>query len=361
MWLSDDKTDVASQHIEFDLGAEHNLKKIRVWNYTEPVRGFMNYGIKDMEIWTSPEGKDYHKCGAFTLREASGTEDKHYHQDLAVQIDRARYVRFDVKTNHNTTYYSDGISKHVGLCRVKFFADREISGVKVHSVSSGVAFDPASDETIGPARPVSELRMDSANRPYLRVWTPGTFVLHNTGGQSERVEVQSVSRPLEITGAWQVSFPQGWGAPDQTIFDKLISWTDADDEDIKFFSGCAVYRKTFTMPRANLSENAYIELDLGVVQKVARVSLNGRQIAVLWKPPFCADITDLVKPGKNELIVEVANTWTNRLIGDAFLPPEKQYCKTNLHGRLSRKDRRLQPSGLLGPVTIHTATHVYID
>jgi len=87
--------------------------------------------------------------------------------------------------------------------------------------------------------------------------------------------------------------------------------------------------------------------------------LNGREIAILWKPPFCVDITDAIQAGKNELTVEVANTWTNRLIGDAFLPREEQYCRTNLHERLSRKDRRLQPSGLLGPVTIHTATHVY--
>jgi hypothetical protein len=97
-----------------------------------------------------------------------------------------------------------------------------------------------------------------------------------------------------------------------------------------------------------------------VVQKVARVQLNGQEIAILWKPPFCVDITDAIKSGKNELTVEVANTWTNRLIGDAFLPPEEQYCRTNLHDRLSRKDRRLQPSGLLGPVTIHRATHVYV-
>ena len=120
-----------------------------------------------------------------------------------------------------------------------------------------------------------------------------------------------------------------------------------------------MYRKTFTPARSALNPKTHLELDLGVVHKVARVRLNGRDIAVLWKPPFTVDITDVVKPGQNELTVEVANTWTNRLIGDAFLSPDKRYCKTNLHGRLSRKDRRLQPSGLLGPVTIRTATHVY--
>jgi hypothetical protein len=359
MWLSDGKTDVADQHIIFDLGATHTLKKISVWNYIEPVRGFMNYGIKDMEISASPDGRAYHNCGAFSLREASQIEDKHYHQDLAVEVDQARYVRFEVKSNHNTTHYSNGISKHVGLCRVKFFGDDEISGVKIHTVSSGVAFDPAADENMGIARPNAELKMDKSNRPYLRAWTPGTYVLHNTEGQSDRIEVKSINEPLEITGSWQVSFPPGWGAPDHTTFEKLISWTDSDDDGVKYFSGRAFYRKEFNIPRIYLNTNSYLELDLGVVQNAARVSLNGREVAVLWKPPFCVDITKAVKPGKNELTVEVANTWTNRLIGDAFLAPEQQYCKTNLHERLSRKDRPLQPSGLLGPVTIRTATHVY--
>ena len=137
-----------------------------------------------------------------------------------------------------------------------------------------------------------------------------------------------------------------------------MSWTDSQEDGIKYFSGRAVYRKTFKVPQNALKKNTHLELDLGVVHKVARVSLNGEEIAVLWKPPFTVDITEVAKPGKNELVVEVANTWTNRLIGDAFLEPEKQYCKTNLHERLSRKDGRLQPSGLLGPVKIYTAVDV---
>ena len=357
MWLSDGKTDVAAQHITFDLGAAHHLKKIRLWNYVEPVRGFMNYGIKDMEILASANGIDYRKCGAFSLREAAQTEDKHYHQDLAVEIDSARYVRFDVKTNHSTNNYSDGISRHVGLCRAAFFGDRDISGVQIHAVSSGVAFAPATDDFVGTARRAPELKTDPSGRPVLQAWAPGTYRLHHSSGRSKRVEVASVAPPLALNGPWQVSFQQGWGAPDHAVFQNLMCWTKADDDGIKYFSGRALYSKAFDMPQDRLHKHVRLELDLGVVHKTARVLLNGQEIAVLWKPPFCVDITGAVKPGKNELKVEVANTWTNRLIGDAFLAPEAQYCKTNLHGRLSRKDRPLQPSGLVGPVKIHTAVH----
>ncbi len=359
MWLSDGKTDVADQHITFDLGAPHQLKKISVWNYIEAVRGFMNYGIKDMEILASSNGAEFRACGTFSLNEASQVEDKHYHQDLAVQIDNARYIRFDVKTNHSTTFYSNGVSERAGLCRVKFFGEDEISGVKIHSVSSGMAFEPASDDAVGIARPDSELKMDASNRPYLRVWTPGTYVLHRTDGPSKKVEVQSINGPLDISGPWQVSFQSGRGAPDQTRFETLISWTDSKDDGIKYFSGRAVYRKEFKMSRRNLKKNIHLELDLGVVQDVVRVSVNGQEIAVLWKPPFSVDITDVVTSGKNTLTVEVANNWTNRLIGDAFVPAEERVCKTNLQEKLSRKDRRLQPAGLLGPVKIYLATDVY--
>lgn len=359
MWLSDADGTLSDQSITFDLGVTYSLKKVRVWNYVELVRGFMNFGIKEMEVQASTNGTDYQDCGEFSLREAHQIEDKDYHQDLPVDIDDARYVRFNVKTNHNTTWYSNGVTQHAGLSRVKFFAgDDEITNVKIHAVSSGMAFDPSSDDDVGQARPDAELRTNSSKRPYLRVWSPGTYALHHTSGKTEEIEIAWVPRPVEISGAWQVDFAKGWGAPDQVDFERLMSWSDSQDNGIKYFSGRAVYRKTFKVPRSALKKNTHLELDLGVVHKVARVSLNGEEIAVLWKPPFTVDITDTAKAGENELVVEVANTWTNRLIGDAFLPPEKQYCKTNLHERLSRKDGRLQPSGLLGPVMIHTALDV---
>ena len=202
--------------------------------------------------------------------------------------------------------------------------------------------------------------MFSHLRPFLRAWKPGSYIIGDNTGKSHKIEVDAVNQPLEVAGDWQVEFPPNWGAPDKATFDKLISWADSGDDGIKYFSGRAVYRKELNIPKRYLGSDSYLELDLGIVQKTARVSLNGREIAILWKPPFHVDITDIAKPGKNELVVEIANTWTNRLIGDAYLPPEKQFCKTNLHSRMSRKERRLQPSGLMGPVRINAASQVYI-
>ncbi len=62
-----------------------------------------------------------------------------------------------------------------------------------------------------------------------------------------------------------------------------------------------------------------------------------------------ADDEHAAKPADNLLEIDVVNLWPNRLIGDAALPPEKRFTRTNIP---LKKSARLLSSGLLGPVTI---------
>lgn len=62
----------------------------------------------------------------------------------------------------------------------------------------------------------------------------------------------------------------------------------------------------------------WLQLDVGDVQVVAQVKLNGKDLGILWKPPYSAGITKLIKPGKNDLEVKVTNLWVNRMIGDGL-------------------------------------------
>lgn len=191
---------------------------------------------------------------------------------------------------------------------LEVFGREEIAGVRVKPVSSGTAFDPAADAELGVLHPGAEVRSDRDNSLYLKVWTPGTYVLHDSQGRSRTVAVAAVPQPVEIAGPWQVGFPKGWGAPEHATFEKLASWTESDDAGIKYFPGRAVYRNTFDVPRDRLDADASVELDLGAVQQVARVTLNDRELDILWKPPYSIDITGAVRAGKNTLVVEVANT-----------------------------------------------------
>jgi hypothetical protein len=96
-------------------------------------------------------------------------------------------------------------------------------------------------------------------------------------------------------------------------------------------------------------------LDLGGVREIAEVSVNGKPVGgILWKAPFEADVTDVLKAGVNRLEVKVTNLWPNRMIGDLQPSAAKRYTFTDY--KPYTKDSPLLESGLLGPVTLSTVT-----
>ena len=158
--------------------------------------------------------------------------------------------------------------------------------------------------------------------------------------------------PLEIAGPWEVQFPPNLGAPPSRVFEKLVSWTTIPDDGIKYFSGTATYLKEFAVPASILTRGNHVELDLGQLRNVAEVELNGKPLGIRWKPPFCYDVTGVVRPGKNTLAIKITNLWANRLAGDARLPQDKRIT------RITQKVRLGGPleSGLFGPVQLRVAS-----
>jgi hypothetical protein len=135
-----------------------------------------------------------------------------------------------------------------------------------------------------------------------------------------------------------------------------MSWTEHSKDGVRYFSGIATYHKQFELSTDQIGADRQMFLDLGQVCFVADVYLNGKNLGILWKPPFQVDITQAVKLGTNYLVVEVANTWSNRLAGDANSPQDQRYCQTNItHSQtwsVPWKDTPLLESGLLGPVRL---------
>ncbi|WP_345163458.1 glycosyl hydrolase [Algibacter aquimarinus] len=213
------------------------------------------------------------------------------------------------------------------------------------------------------------------NKGKLNLVTPfaGEMTYESSNGKAKTLKVKSVPEPIELIGNWNVSFP----LKDKVVLDKtfknLISWSDASEEAIRYFSGTASYKKEFKIP-AKLIKSCYsLELDLSNVKVIAEVILNGRNLGILWKAPYRINIDDAVIKGTNTLEIKITNLWPNRLIGDEQLPLDyerkgphiKQWPEWLLNNterpteretlaafKHWHKDSKLLPSGLLGPVKI---------
>ena len=162
-------------------------------------------------------------------------------------------------------------------------------------------------------------------------------------------------------------------------FEQLTDWTENTTPGIKYYSGTAVYSRRFSVPAGAVHRE--LCLDLGKVNHLARVKVNGADLGVVWTAPWQVAIpAGLLKEGENELEIEVTNVWANRLIGDEqeptdcewepgsmghgeFLkrfpdwfvkceprPSKGRYCFTTWN--YFKKDSPLVPSGLLGPVRL---------
>ena len=225
-----------------------------------------------------------------------------------------------------------------------------------------------------PDFPAVTCREDGKGAFLLEASTAGTYQVGLSDGSRKSVVVPDPGTPVAVEGPWTLDFPVGWKAPPSLQLDTLGSWTDQADPGVKYFSGTATYRRNLQVPSGLLGPGRHLYLDLGDVQVIARVKLNGRDLGILWKPPYRVDITPAARTGDNALEVAVTNLWPNRIIGDDQLPNDGQNDngggigrwpqwlldgKPSPTGRVTfatyrhwKKDSPLFPSGLLGPVAL---------
>ena len=171
--------------------------------------------------------------------------------------------------------------------------------------------------------------------------TAGTAKLVLSDGGEVSLAAQPLPKNVAISENWNVAFQKNRGAPATAHFAKLESWTKNSDDGIRYFSGIATYSKNFELGGEMFKKGRRIILSLGKVADIARVRVNGKTAATLWRAPFECDITNLARKGENTLSIEVANRWVNRLIGDARLAksPDELLPKWILEKRKNDTDR----------------------
>ncbi|WP_167619353.1 glycosyl hydrolase [Maribellus sediminis] len=269
--------------------------------------------------------------------------------------------------NNDKLFYYDG-----DLTPPKVF-DYPISKSEIEELfEKGVPFEK-SDKAVEP--------FSGENSVFL-FWENGEYVLKSTTGETSKIVVDEINTPLELSGDWTVSFQENRGAPEQIVLPELKSLHTHPEDGVKYFSGTATYHKTFVADSSLISGEKRVFLDLGRIAVIAEVVLNGKELGIVWKPPYRYDITEFVKEGENELQVKVTNQWPNRLIGDEQLPVENEFKKYGPKGsgivdfpdwfrqgkpkpaggrvtfttwRHFDEDSPLLEAGLIGPVEIRNA------
>jgi hypothetical protein len=185
----------------------------------------------------------------------------------------------------------------------------------------------------------------------------------------------------EITGSWKVFFLPKLDKPFEMDFPELIDFSKHSNKSVNYFAGTATYRKVINIDSGLLETGQKIVLDLGEMNDIAEVKVNGKNLGVLWYPPFSVDITNALQTGENKLEIAVTNTWANRLIGDEQEPADFEWGKDRgekmgramlaypdwfikneprpSQGRKTfsvwyyyRKDSQLKPAGLVGPMRL---------
>jgi hypothetical protein len=207
------------------------------------------------------------------------------------------------------------------------------------------------------------------------VFREGIPAVATTSSASPGGDFPAASEIEVLGGAWDVAFDPRWGGPQKIVFAALDDWSLRPEPGIRYYSGTAVYRKTFDISSSTPAGDVRLWLDLGAVKNIAAVRLNGRDLGVVWCDPWRVEITEAIRRKGNRLEVRVANLWPNRLIGDEREPPDAEYAPGGnlvrwpewlLEGRSRRSpgrrtfstwkhfaaDSPLLPSGLLGPVKI---------
>lgn len=106
-WLLDGST---TGELTFDLGKLFKVGNTTIWNYGPGCCG-EGRSVKDLSISLSSDGVSYTEFGSFTLNQP--TTDPFGGETLSLGDTVARFVRFDIQSNH-------GDGDYTGLSEVKF-------------------------------------------------------------------------------------------------------------------------------------------------------------------------------------------------------------------------------------------------
>ncbi len=187
------------------------------------------------------------------------------------------------------------------------------------------------------------------------------FVVLRAAGTSGAAAVAESARlssgpkppPLALDDGWTVEFASAFEVPAPLTLAKVGPWTRESAPELRYFAGSGKYRRKVTLPVGWRAAAGRVELELGRLWSIGEVTVNGVALGVVWAPPFRVDCTAALRDGENEIVVEVAGTWHNRLVGEARgALPKRTRTNITVSQRKPWKDLEPIESGLFGPVRL---------
>ncbi len=156
-------------------------------------------------------------------------------------------------------------------------------------------------------------------------------------------------KPIPLTGPatqsldrdWEVVLQHKQESTERTIkLEELVDFKDR--EELVSFSGTAIYRK-----HIRVEDQTDHALNLGRIEGIAAVYLNGQHIGVKWFGRRLFDLSGLLKAGDNLLEIHVVTTMGNYL--KTLTDNEIAQFWVNRKGR----EQEIQSMGMIGPVTLY--------
>lgn len=252
------RKDDCSPWLIFDLGQAAEVKAIRIWNYNEP--NWSKLGVKQLTVAAGSDASAESlplSLGTFELSPAPAADSTPpppgaaFPQTLPVQAPAIRWIRFDIRSNHNGVSYPTTDPSHyfalVGLSEVQFLgADgKPVGGVKIHQVSGEL----------------------------------------DIPGLCQRRAADLVNGSGLLPGGWNVQ-----GHP--------------------FYSGGVAYAEEFDLPQP--AGRYWVELPAWL-GSVAKVSVNGQPAGCIGWQPWECEVSEWLQPGRNRIEVTVLGTLRNAL------------------------------------------------
>lgn len=163
----------------------------------------------------------------------------------------------------------------------------------------------------------TSVRIDlQAGESMFIVFRQSTDILTASSSSRKPYEYETI----DLSKDWKVTFMKEYGFDATVDFKQLTDWSKPENEDVKYYSGTATYKKELNLNKEQVGSASKIIMDLGNVEMSAEVTINNQRIALLWMPPFRLDVTPYLKEGTNCITINVTNQWTYRLIGDERYP-----------------------------------------